>query len=164
MSGAGHLGTSFRYACAAAVLALAMVLLCRLLRRLGCRESAAAGYAFILPWILGSWTTPGMWQVAASSVPDWDGALLGMDSPMNPLFHSALVPLVLSAVLLSVKRLNGLLAGLAVGFAANLLWDVVAPSAPLHFVPGDFLLDRAWLLGNAVMAFTVGYLVLSPEE
>ena len=45
--------TLFRYACVGLVLVLAMALLFRLLRRLRVREQTAAGYAFILPWILG---------------------------------------------------------------------------------------------------------------
>lgn len=52
-TGPDYLGTLFRYACLAVSIALAMALLYRLLRRLNCREQTAAGYSFILPWILG---------------------------------------------------------------------------------------------------------------
>ena len=51
MSGAGYLLTLARYGCLAAAMGAAMVLLFRLLRRLGRREETAAGYAFILPWL-----------------------------------------------------------------------------------------------------------------
>ncbi len=53
MTGAGYLLTLARYACLAAALGAGMVLLFRLLRRLGRSEQTAAGYAFILPWLLG---------------------------------------------------------------------------------------------------------------
>jgi len=53
MSPAGQAATLVRYACLAAMLAAAMVLLFRLLRRLGRSEQTAAGYAFILPWLIG---------------------------------------------------------------------------------------------------------------
>ena len=53
MSAAGYAGTLLRYACLASALVLAMALLHRLLRRVGCRDEAAAGWAFLLPWLAG---------------------------------------------------------------------------------------------------------------
>jgi len=53
VTGTGYLGTAFRTGCVAVIVATGMLLLFRLLRRLGRRESTAAGYAFILPWIIG---------------------------------------------------------------------------------------------------------------
>ena len=52
MSPQGYLGTLLRYGCLTAALTAAMVLCYRLLRR-RCREETAAGYAFILPWLVG---------------------------------------------------------------------------------------------------------------
>lgn len=48
-----YLATLWRFACLAAAVGLGMVLAYRLLRRLGAREATAAGYAFILPWLIG---------------------------------------------------------------------------------------------------------------
>lgn len=48
-----YLGTLFRFACVAVLVGVAMVLLYRLLRRLRRRDETAAGYAFVLPWLIG---------------------------------------------------------------------------------------------------------------
>ncbi len=54
MTGLGpHLATSLRYALTATVVGAAMVLVFRCLRRLGRRDETAAGWAFILPWLVG---------------------------------------------------------------------------------------------------------------
>ena len=53
MSWQEYAGTLLRFGCLGVGLAAGMVLLYRLLRRLKCRDQTAAGYAFILPWLLG---------------------------------------------------------------------------------------------------------------
>ena len=78
-----YAGTLLRYGCCALAIALAMVLLHRLLRYFRAGEQTAAGYAFILPWLIGIalfWVVPmimslylSMTHYAALSSPKWVG-------------------------------------------------------------------------------------------
>jgi ABC-type sugar transport system permease subunit len=83
MNAAGWVGTLTRYALLLGLVICGMVLLHRLLRRLGCRDRTAAGYAFILPWLAGAgvfWLVPMAWSLYLSatryevlSPPEWVG-------------------------------------------------------------------------------------------
>jgi len=132
---APYLMTLGRYACLAGLLALAMVLTYRALRRLRCAEATAAGYAFIAPWIVGFalfWLFAigfsfflGLTRYGVLSDPQW----IGFDNYRAILFHDpvfrdaawntasfalfsvglGLVSSLLAAVLLSLNaRLMGL--------------------------------------------------------
>jgi hypothetical protein len=62
------------------------------------------------------------------------------------------------AVLYGVRRLRPTLAGLCFGVAGALLFAACALPADIRFVPD--VLDRAWLLANALVATGLGSLVL----
>jgi serine protease len=118
-----------------------------------------AGGLFFLPWLAGgvsSW-----WGVEALTrgVPSLDMALFGPLAHGNPLFMSALIPLALVAVAGGVPRLRGVLAGLAVGVAAHLLFFAAVPVFDLRHVPGATL-DTLWLVGNALVCAALAVLTL----
>ncbi|MCA9686190.1 MAG: S8 family serine peptidase, partial [Myxococcales bacterium] len=68
------------------------------------------------------------------------------------LFLSALVPAVLTLLLLQVKSLRGLLTGLNLGWAALLLHGAVVLPTLVAGIPGGAGWDRLWLAANACVA------------
>ena len=76
----------------------------------------------------------------------------------NPLLWSALLPLLAIALLFGVRSLRPGLAGLCFGVAGALLFAACALPADIRFIPN--VLDRAWLLANAILATGLGSLVL----
>jgi serine protease len=69
----------------------------------------------------------------------------------SPWLFSALLPFLLVAVLLGVRPLRGLLTGFALGHSALLLHGAVVLPALLTGLPGGALVDRLWLLANALL-------------
>lgn len=119
----------------------------------------AAGGLFFLPWLsagLSSW-----WGVESLTrgLPSLDMAVLGPLAHGNPLFMSALLPLGLIAVAGGAPRSRGVLAGVAVGVAAHLLFFAVVPVFDLRYVPGATL-DALWLAGNAALCAGLAVLTL----
>ncbi len=77
---------------------------------------------------------------------------------LNPIFHSALVPFLLIVVLLHTKWGNVIAIGFALGMASHLFVDAVFSCATVSYIPGSFLLDKAWLLLNGVFCFGLALL------
>ncbi len=143
MSHGAYSGTLFRFACLAAVVAAVMVLLHRVLRRLRCRDETAAGYAFVLPWLIGLVVfslAPMAWSLYLSftrygvlSEPQWVGgrnyaAIFSLD----PIFLSAAVNTAAFAALsVGLGIIASLLAALLLSLHARGmgLWRV------LYYVP-----------------------------
>lgn len=69
----------------------------------------------------------------------------------SPWLFSALLPFLLVAVLLGVRPLRGLLTGFALGHSALLLHGAIVLPALLTGLPGGALVDRLWLLANALL-------------
>ena len=126
----GHLGTLLRFVCLAAALACAMVLCYRLLRRLRCREETAAGYAFLLPWLIGvavfSLLPMGMSLVLSFtrygvlSAPRWVGwANYGRILAPDPIFLEA-------AANTAIFTLFSVVLGIAASLAAAVLLSLDA--------------------------------------
>ena len=67
------------------------------------------------------------------------------------VFLSALLPVLLTLVLLQVKSLRGFLTGLSLGWAALLLHGAVVLPTLLETIPGGANWDRLWLVGNAAL-------------
>jgi hypothetical protein len=101
---------------------------------LGALALAALGF-FFLP-LLGLGQVRGL-VVLVHSIPEWGNAALGGASA-NPLFFSAPVPLLLSMVGYRSPPLRGVLAGLAVGYAAVLLARAFFWSAAVALLPPGF--------------------------
>jgi serine protease len=90
--------------------------------------------------------------------PSWDLALLGPGGHGNPIFFSALVPFLAFSLLWSVPRLRLILAGFAVGVAAHLAFQAVAPAMAIRFLPG--VLATVWLALNALACLVFAHLAL----
>jgi len=95
----------------------------------------------------------------SSPIPNLDRILLGHTSAsINPLFHSVLIPLILIVVLLSTKRGKAIALGVAIGMAAHLFVDTFFSLANVAYIPGSFLLDKAWLIINGICCFGLAVL------
>ncbi|MBL9104607.1 MAG: S8 family serine peptidase [Myxococcales bacterium] len=70
----------------------------------------------------------------------------------SPLILSALLPLLCTVLLFGVRGLRPLLTGLNLGSAAMLLHGAVVLPTLVSGVPGGPVVDRLWLLANAVIA------------
>ncbi|MEZ4448611.1 MAG: S8 family peptidase [Nannocystaceae bacterium] len=70
----------------------------------------------------------------------------------SALLLSALVPVLATLLLFSVRPLRAALAGLSLGYAAMLLHGVVVLPTLLTGLPGGAVVDRLWLLVNAGVA------------
>ncbi len=102
-------------------------------------------------------------HVLSSPIPNLDRVFLDYGiSLINPILHSALLPLALMVALLGAKRLRWFAIGLAIGMASHFFVDAFFSLANVTYIPGGFLLDKAWLLLNS--AFCFGLAVLAGKE
>jgi len=143
MSGTGYLGTLVRFGCLAAALGLAMVLTYRLLKALGRREATAAGYAFILPWLVGLAVFslfPMLYSLSLSftrygilSAPQWVGLAhyRRIFSP-DPIFLDAAVNTVVFA---SFSVVLGILASLGAALLLSLDLRLMGFWRAVYYVP-----------------------------
>jgi serine protease len=106
---------------------------------------------FFLPQIAPEVSTWPVINMLSHGMPSWDQSILGGHG--SALFFSALIPLGLLAVGYGAPKLRAPLAGLAVGFAANL---VIAMMAPVTTVTAPFLgVSALWLALNAVVCIWI---------
>ncbi len=73
----------------------------------------------------------------------------------SPLVLSALIPVLLTLLLLGVRPLRGLLVGLNLGYAAMLLHGAIVLPTLVSGVPGGPCIDRLWLAANALLALAL---------
>jgi serine protease len=104
---------------------------------------------------LGLGTIPGA-GILEHGFPAWDQALFGAAHHGNPLFYSALAPLLAVATLYSVRRLRGLIGGFAIGVGGHLVARALANGVDVAWVPFDAL----WLAVNGLVSVALGWLVL----
>jgi serine protease len=98
-------------------------------------------------------------HVISSPIPNLDRSLLGYTSvSINPLLHSILIPFILIALLLGTKRGKSIAIGIAIGMAAHLFVDAFFSLANVVYIPGTFLLDKAWLIVNGLFCFGLAVL------
>ena len=122
---------------------------------------AGAGGLFFLPLVAGSVASWPVVEMMTRGLPSMDMAIFGGTAHGSPLFMSALLPLGLIALGASHPRLRGLVAGVAVGVAAHLLFFAVVPVFDLRWVPGTAgMLDTLWLAGNAALCAGLATLTL----
>ncbi len=112
---------------------------------------AGSGGLFFLPLVSASFASVPVLSLVSHGIPSWDLALAGASLHANPVLMSALIPGALIAVLFGVRRLRGLLAGIAVGVAGHLLFHAVAPVTGLALIPSAFGLESLWLAANAAI-------------
>lgn len=99
----------------------------------------------------------------AQAFPDLDYFLLGRISDLNPLFHSGLIAVLFIIAFLHTKILSRFAFGFALGLASHLLIDALLSSETVAYIPGDFILDKLWLLLNALFSFWLVYLAGKPS-
>jgi serine protease len=109
------------------------------------RVLGALGFGGALAWASGAIGSPLAYGIAGTF-----GAF------GSPLVFSAVLPLVLGVALLRVKPLRPVLVGLSFGYAALLLHGAIVLPTMLDALPGGALVDRAWLVANAALAFVLG--------
>ncbi|MDY0091246.1 MAG: S8 family serine peptidase [Candidatus Vecturithrix sp.] len=102
-------------------------------------------------------------HVLSSPIPNLDRVFFGYGlSLINPILHSALLPLALIVALLGTRRLRWFAIGLAIGMASHFFVDAFFSLANVTYIPGGFLLDKVWLLLNS--AFCFGLAVLAGKK
>ena len=121
----------------------------------------AAGGLFFLPFILpGGGTIGYAASILARPVAQWDVLINGLATHQNPLLASMLLPLGAYAAFGGHKRLRIVACGLAIGMAGFCLTEAVLLTSDVRWLPGMNLLDRAWLAGNGLLSFAIGYIGL----
>lgn len=94
-------------------------------------------------------------------LPSWGIPIMGAANHGNPLLLSCLIPMVLSIVVVEKPALRALVAGLAAGFAAHLLFAAVLSTVSVLYVP--VLLGRLWLVANGLLCVFLA-IVLAEEH
>lgn len=120
---------------------------------------AGASGLFFLPFVLGTLLPEPFMTLLSKPVMAWDLVVLGAAGHANPLFHSALLPVALGLTLFGVPKLRGLIAGLAFGGAAYLLFCSLWRTVDVTWLPFGFL-DHVWLVLNAFVSAGLGLIVL----
>jgi serine protease len=113
---------------------------------------------FFLDPLLGQLPGP-VATLLTRGLPAWDLALLGPGGHANPLFHSALGPVGLAALLWGAPRLRGLTFGLLTGVGAYLLLAVFMDTSDLSWLPDLALLESAWLGLNGLACLALARLL-----
>ena len=85
----------------------------------------------------------------AQGLPAWDLAF-GATAHGNPIFYSALVPVLGASLLYGARRLRGLVAGLALGVAGHLAVHALIRTMDVQWIPNS--LDALWLGANAAVS------------
>ncbi len=90
----------------------------------------------------------------------WDLFAFGPSGFRTALYASFLPMLGAAVVFLGARRWQGLIIGLVVGFAANLLVGAVLMPSDVQLIPGlSSILDRLWLVLNAVILILLALLL-----
>lgn len=106
---------------------------------------AASGF-FFWPLLFSSATAPS-WMLT-TALPSWGIHLLGVQHHGNPLLFSALIPVILSMLVVGAGPLRGMVAGLSAGWGAHLLFAAFTGTVGMLFMPA--LLSPLWLLANGL--------------
>lgn len=105
---------------------------------------------FFLPWI-GLGHVPVLSTLSAP-MPDWGAGLSAHGA--NPLFYSALIPILFAFVGFRRSGWQGAIAGIAVGWAAMLLMRAFSGSPAVAWMPVSFL-SVPWLIVNVLVLFVL---------
>jgi len=117
--------------------------------------AGSSGLFFLPELIPQSWTHA---HAVGSALSDgFAGTLAGAIGP-NPLTLSAVVPLALTVLLYSVRKLRPALAGFSFGVAGALLFAAISGTVDVHYMPN--VLDPIWLALHAGVAGILATAVL----
>lgn len=94
-------------------------------------------------------------RLFGSSIPELGNVILG-NSSLNPLFASALIPFILTALLIGHPTWKWFAIGSSIGVAACLI--VTALGSPNLWVLGSGTISRIYLLVNALLCLGLAYL------
>ncbi|MFH0901670.1 MAG: S8 family serine peptidase [Pseudomonadota bacterium] len=128
---------------------------------------AGASGLFVVPFLGSPGAALSSWPILSlfsRGFPSWDLPLLGANAHGNPVFFSALVPLLLVIALHGWRRLRAPLAGFAAGVAGHLLLCLLAGNCDIRWIPGSGLLDGTWLLANILGCVGLAHLVAHRDE
>jgi serine protease len=121
--------------------------------------AVASSGLLLLP--LAGWGHNEVTRILSTPLPEW-GAIIHGGVTSSPLWLSALGPfLILPGT--RVRSLQGLVAGLCLGYAAYLAHASLVGWVDLTWIPGR-LLEAIWLAGNAFLAFVLGMIALRPAR
>jgi serine protease len=123
------------------------------------RPGVAAGPLYLVAALFGAGGLSFLPDVIGRGFPALDIAFFGAASHGNPLFYSALAPVLAALFLGNVRWLRGLVAGFSAGVGAHLLFHMAARTADIRFIPGSTL-DTLWLAANAGVCFLLAIAAL----
>nr|WP_225411492.1 S8 family serine peptidase [Stigmatella hybrida] len=125
---------------------------------------ATVGVFFIRSWFGGASGVAGDVVNAVSlPIPDWQRIIFGRGKLANPVFYSALIPLVLSFFAIKFRGLRPALGGLSLGFAGFLAYAAWAKAPGLAYMPFTFL-AVPWLVVNTVICVFIARAMLKKES
>lgn len=124
---------------------------------------STVGVYFVRVWFAGSDGVAGqVTQMVSLPIPDWERIIFGRGA-VNPLFYSALIPIVVSLPAIGWKGLRPAVGGLALGFAGFLAYSAWAGAPALSWMPFAFL-AKPWLGINTVICLVVARAMLKKDE
>jgi serine protease len=100
-------------------------------------------------------------RLLGSSVPELGNVVLGTNS-LNPLFASALIPLVLVLLFLGYPQLKWVAVGCSLGVASCLTINAII--YPIVGGMGNEAIARSFLAVNALICFGLAYLASKGEK
>lgn len=128
--------------------------------------------AFLLPLVLSTvgffvlrwFGTEGSDTLAAAAlpIPDWEKWLFGRGRLANPLFYSALIPVLGALVAVPYKKARPVVAGLALGFAGMLGYTAWAGAPALAWLPFRAL-AMPWLVANLFVTLILARALISKD-
>jgi serine protease len=123
---------------------------------------STVGVFFLHRWVGNFGAAGEAVSVLAWPIPDWERIIFGRGKLANPIFYSALIPLVASFLALKWKAARPVLAGLAIGFAGFLGYAAWSHAPGLAYLPFTWL-AIPWLVLNAAICLFVARAMLKRE-
>ncbi|WP_342374259.1 S8 family peptidase [Myxococcus stipitatus] len=124
---------------------------------------STVGVYFVRVWFAGTEGVAGqVTQMISLPIPDWERIIFGRGA-VNPLFYSALIPIIVSLPAIGWKGLRPAVGGLALGFAGFLAYSAWAGAPALSWMPFAFL-AKPWLGINTVICLVVARAMLKKDE
>jgi serine protease len=125
---------------------------------------ATVGVFFARSWFGGASGVGGDVVNAVSlPIPDWQRIIFGRGKLANPLFYSAIIPVVLSFFAIKFRGLRPAIGGLALGFAGFLGYAAWAKAPGLAYMPFTFL-AMPWLVMNTIICVFIARAMLKKES